>query len=339
MSAFDLALRRLGQATHRLRALPVLVLMPHSRCNCRCVMCDIWRANRDRQELSAADLEPHLEDLRRLRVRWVVLSGGEALMHSNLWALCERLKELGVRISLLSTGLLLARDAEQIARRCDDVIVSLDGPREVHDAIRRVPRAYDKLAAGVAALHRQAPGFPVTARCVVQRANYRDLPGVVAAAHDLGLDQVSFLAADVSSQAFNRPRPWGEERAGEVALSGAEADELASALETLIADRGSDFDAGFIAESPERLRDLGRYFLALAGRGELPAVRCNAPWVSAVIEADGSVRPCFFHRPYGDLKQASLGEILSSEEAVAFRRRLDVARDPTCRRCVCTLNL
>ncbi len=343
MSAFastaDLALRRLGRATHRLRAVPVIVLMPHSRCNCRCVMCDIWKANRDKRELSVADLDPHLEDFSRLRVRWVVLSGGEALMHSNLWLLCERLKQLGVRISLLSTGLLLARDAANVTRWCDDVIVSLDGSREVHDAIRRVPLAYDKLAEGVAALRHQAPGFRATARCVVQRANFRDLPGVVAAARELGLDQISFLAADVSSDAFNRPQPWGEERASEVALSAAEAEELAATIETLIAGRTQDFRTGFIAESPGRLRDLGRYFLALAGQGDLPAVRCNAPWVSAVVEADGTVRPCFFHRPYGNLEQAPLGEILNSESAVAFRKRLDVARDPICRRCVCTLNL
>ncbi len=302
-------------------------------------MCDIWKANRDKQELTADDLEPHLEDLRRLRVRWVVLSGGEALMHSNLWRLCERLKELGVRITLLSTGLLLARDAEQVVRWCDDVIVSLDGSREVHDAIRRVPRAYDKLAEGVAALREQGPAFRVTARCVVQNANYRDLPGVIAAARDLGLDQVSFLAADVSTEAFNRPRPWGEERAAEVGLTATQAEELGSIIEALVEERAPDFRSGFIAGSPERLRDLGRYFLALAGRGELPPVRCNAPWVSAVVEADGSVRPCCFHRPYGDLSQASLGEILNSEAAVAFRKSLDVARDPTCRRCVCTLNL
>src|SRR5580658_8413997 len=28
---------------HVIRELPVLVILPHSRCNCRCVMCDIWQ--------------------------------------------------------------------------------------------------------------------------------------------------------------------------------------------------------------------------------------------------------------------------------------------------------
>ncbi|MDQ7029839.1 MAG: hypothetical protein Q9O62_08710, partial [Ardenticatenia bacterium] len=95
--------RQLSLMTHRIYALPVVVLMPHSRCNCRCVMCDIWRANRALQELSREELEPHVEPMRRLGVRWVVLSGGEALMHRNLWALCALLRdELDARITLLS---------------------------------------------------------------------------------------------------------------------------------------------------------------------------------------------------------------------------------------------
>jgi len=134
--------------------LPILVLEPHNRCNCRCVMCDIWRANAHGRELSEADLAPHIEDLRSLGVRWITLSGGEALMHRNLFGLCEQLEPLAVRISLLSTGLLLRRHAAQIVTHTNDVIVSLDGSPAVHDAIRNVPRAFERLADGIALVGR-----------------------------------------------------------------------------------------------------------------------------------------------------------------------------------------
>ena len=136
---------RLNVATHRMYAMPVLVLMPHSRCNCRCVMCDIWRANKNRQEISEADLQAHIDDLKTLGVKQILLSGGEALMHSNLWRFIRALEPLGARITLLSTGLLLERNADNILRWCDDVIVSMDGSPAVHDAIRNVPRAYERL--------------------------------------------------------------------------------------------------------------------------------------------------------------------------------------------------
>jgi radical SAM protein with 4Fe4S-binding SPASM domain len=59
-----------------------------------------------------------------------------------------------------------------------------------------------------------------------------------------------------------------------------------------------------------------------------------------VIEADGTVRPCFFHAPLGNIRDAgSLGAVLNSPAARAWRRQLDVQKDETCRRCVCTLTL
>lgn len=340
LSPLSIAKRQLTLTTHRIHTLPVVVLMPHSRCNCRCVMCDIWKANRNGEELSRDDLLPHMDTFRKWNVQWVTLSGGEALMHSNLWTLCELLREASVEeITLLSTGLLLKRYAEDVVRWCDEVIVSLDGSREVHDDIRQVPRAYDRLAEGVAALKELDPQFRVTGRCVVQQRNYADLPNIIDAAHEIGLDQISFLAVDVSTTAFNRPTPWGDERIADVALSPNEVTEFGCILEQTVAGYAGDFASSFIAESPAKLRRLHRYFAALNGDGDFPETVCNAPWVSTVVEADGTVRPCFFHRSLGNIHEQPLDAILNSNAAIEFRRQLDVKTDPICRKCVCTLNI
>ncbi len=325
--------------THRIFSLPVVVLMPHSRCNCRCVMCDIWKANDTPEELSRADLAPHVEAFGRLGVRSVVLSGGEALLHSNLWSLCGLLREQGVRITLLSTGLGLQPHAREIVSWCDEVIVSLDGPEAVHDRIRDIPRAFERLAAGVAAVREIDAHYRVTARCVVQRLNHHCLPETVDAARAIGLDQVSFLAADVSSEAFNRPVRWDDDRAAEVGLDLAAAQRLERSIEELIDSHAADLQSGFVAETPDKLRLIGHHFLALNGEREHTSPRCNAPWTSTVIEADGTVRPCFFHPPLGNIGDAPLEQILNSGHAITFRRNLDVPRDEICRRCVCSLYL
>ena len=110
-------------------------------------------------------------------------------------------------------------------------------------------------------------------------------------------------------------------------------------LDDVIDRYAPDFASGFIAETPEKLRRLPRYFAALNGDGDFPTTTCNAPWVSTVVEADGTVRPCFFHNPLGNIHEQSLETILNAEAAQAFRRRLDVTRDAICRKCVCTLYL
>ena len=53
----------------------------------------------------------HLDAIRALRVQRVMLTGGEPLLHRNLWALCERLQALSVRITLVTTGLLIEQHA------------------------------------------------------------------------------------------------------------------------------------------------------------------------------------------------------------------------------------
>lgn len=320
--------------------LPILILFPHNRCNCRCLMCDIWRERRT-QEIGVDEVARWREEWTALGVERVVLSGGEALMHSDLPSLCALLRDAGVGITLLSSGLLLERNAAMLAELVDDLVVSLDGPRELHDSIRNVPRAFDRLAVGVRAVRAAGPAGMVTARCTVQRRNALRLRETVAAARDVGLDRISFLAVDVSSSAFNRPGGEGGTPREELAPSKEELPLLAREIDVLERDFPSEFASGFIAESAAKLRTrLLAYFTAVAGEGPFPGNRCNAPWVSSVVEADGTVRPCFFHPPIGNVRAAgSLRAVLGSPEALAFREALDVATDPACRRCVCSLAL
>jgi Fe-coproporphyrin III synthase len=323
----------------RISKLPILILMPYGGCNCRCLMCDLWKGSGNPSALSAADLARLAPALRNLHVRQVLLTGGEPLMHPDLWGLCAALRPLAARITLLSNGLLLARHAQEIVRWCREVIVSLDGPRGTHDAIRGVPGAYDQLREGVAVLRSANPSMRITGRCVMQRRNSADLIGTVRAAREIGLDQISFLAADVSTAAFGRETPWTCDRIEEIALTAAEAEELARGIEELIGHLSPETPPGFVAEGPEKLRRLAAHCAAWSRGGPYPVHSCNAPWVSAVIEADGAVRPCFFHAPVGRLGDGPLDEILNSREGIAFRRGLDPRRDPVCRTCTCTLLL
>jgi MoaA/NifB/PqqE/SkfB family radical SAM enzyme len=318
-----------------LDTLPVLILNPHSRCNCRCAMCDIWKTTEAR-EISVHDLKRQLESIERLRVQWVVFSGGEALMHSDLWSLIDLLRERQIRITLLSSGLLLGRHAASLVKSVDDVIISLDGPPPVHNSIRGVPGAFEITSAGITSILERDANFRISARCTVQRSNFRHLRETVDAARGLRLNSISFLAADVDSTAFARPDGWPTEKRAAIGLDSAEIVDLESEIEALIS-RGEC--GGFVCESPAKLRRIGHHFRAVLN--EIPAVApaCNAPWKSAVVEADGTVRPCFFHGPIGNLNSGKpLDLILNGPEAVAFRGSLNVATNPICQKCVCSLN-
>ncbi len=328
----------LNKLTNKLHSMPVLVLMPHSRCNCRCVMCDIWKANENKKEISTEDLERHLAAFKKLNVKEVAISGGEALMHSNLWTLCKSLKGLNIRISLLSTGLLLARNAKEIVENTDEVIVSLDGAKETHDRIRNIPNAFEKLAEGVNELKKIKSSFLVKGRSVLQKENFREFISIVKAAEEIGLDQISFLAADVSSEAFNRAEPWSHDHVSEISLNKDEVIEFKKILEESSSRLKKEFESRFIAESPAKLFSLATYYGALCSFEEFPKKKCNAPWVSSVIEADGEVRPCFFHPSLGNIHEKDFESIINSDKAIGFRKNLKIDKDPICKKCVCSLN-
>jgi MoaA/NifB/PqqE/SkfB family radical SAM enzyme len=321
----------------KLTTLPILILNAHSRCNCRCVMCDIWKREANDQ-MRAKDLERHRTSLENLGVRQVVLTGGEPLLHNDLAAFCNFFRERQIHLTLLTTGILLHKRAEEVATLFDEIIISLDGPQEIHDAIRRVSGAYNLIHKGVIAVHHHNSSIPITCRTTVQRANHRHLRETVDAARGLGLDSISFLAADLTSQAFNRPLIWPGERQSEIGLNLEEAKALEEEIEQLILEYEAAINHKYIVESAAKLRKIGRRFREHLG--QLPAVApiCNAPWVSAVVEVDGSVRPCFFHRTIGNITSSTLEEVINGEAAQKFRQSLDMEADPTCRRCVCSLN-
>jgi MoaA/NifB/PqqE/SkfB family radical SAM enzyme len=321
---------RIGELTNRTFVLPMLVFFPTSRCNSRCVSCDWWKSS-GADDLTLGEIAALAGSLPALGARLVVFSGGEPLLRPDVFDAARLFRANGLTLHLLTSGVLLERCAAEVAAEFSRVIVSLDAATEEHYRDIRGLSGLGLLEKGVARLRRLAPSIPVTARATLHRMNFRDLPRLIDHAKAMALDGISFLAADVSSSAFGRRAAPATDR---LVLDPTEIGEFSAIVERVIDDRADDFASGFIAEPPAKLRRLPQYYEALAaGRGFAPA--CNAPWVSAVVEANGAVRPCFFHAPIGSVRDAPLAALVANE-LPRFRKTLDVSTNPICGRCVCS---
>ena len=333
---------QLNQATDRTFALPILIFFPTARCNSRCVSCDWWKAD-GHGDLTLDEIRALADQLPALRTRLVTFSGGEPTLRRDVYDIAALFRARGMRLHLLTSGLFLERDAAGVVEHFEHVTVSLDGhTAELYQEIRGV-NGLNAVERGVRKVKALSPRITVRARSTLHRSNFAALPALIDKARAMGLDGISFLAADVTAEAFGRtstpaPAPGPAASPRELLLTADEVGEFARVVEDTIASHAGDFASRFVAEAPDRLRRLPQYYAAQRGLGGFPAVQCNAPWASAVIEADGAVRPCFFHRVVGNIREASLRDIMTNE-MVAFRRGLDVSRDATCRRCVCTLRV
>lgn len=325
--------------------LPVLLLEVHEGCGCRCLMCDLWRPQPGGgpTELDLALLESWVPGWLDLDVGRIGLTGGEPLLHSDVGGLLEILGNAGFRLTLMTAGTHLARHAEAVGEWCDSVVVSLDGPPEIHDTVRRSRSAFADLQAGVAILrNRCGSSMRITARCTIQRANLGTLADTVEAARLMQLDGISFLPIDTSSGSFGRTSNSDPDRRRKELCPGIDdLDDLATELTTIARQTGTTKAASFVAEDhPALVTRVLDHFRAEHGLTPHRARPCNAPWVSAVVGTDGSVRPCFFHPAYGICdKSRQLEPVINAKSAAEQRRRLEIVNDPVCRRCVCPLAL
>jgi Fe-coproporphyrin III synthase len=309
--------------------LPLVTFYLTERCNSRCVTCDYWRHGRNDATLDS--VLRVLPDLRMLDTRTALLSGGEPLLHPEWPAIAGALRDAGIKVWLLTSGLSLAKHAGAAAECFDSITVSLDGTsRATYQAIRGLD-AFDKVCEGVR--HVVARGVAVGLRVTLQRANYRELPAFVALARELGVRQVSFLAVDVGN-----PHAFARTRVDEnLALAAPDLPMLAGLIDAMERDFAQEFHTGFIAESPAKLKRIHQYFSALTGAGEFPPVRCNAPEFSAVIGADASVAPCFFIPGTGVKTHAGLAAALADDSMVELRAAIRAGARAECARCVCSM--
>lgn len=311
-----------------------LMLWLNSGCNARCSMCDIWKEKAGCM-LSHEQIASWAPEWKAQGLKTVVLCG-ESLMHPELWPIVAVLKKCELRIELLTNGLLLRKYASQVAAHCHVVRVSLDGPPDLHNRMRGIPTAYEKLAEGIAVLRAAAPDFPASARCAINRQNFRQLAETVQTAKALGLSGISFSATDVhNEEAFRRVGQINEAYIGGLFICRSQVEEFRDALDRFLDQCRADFDSGFITDTPDFLRQQVLGFYADLNGGERRPIRCNAPWTSAVLEYDGTLRPCFPMPAYGKLGEfGGLRQAVNGVAITAFRSRLNVSDSLVCRRCV-----
>jgi len=132
-----------------------LILDVTEKCNCRCIMCNIWKITNPK-DLSVDNLYKSFEDRELKGIKNVNITGGEVFLRDDLNSivavLVQQLPKLEA-ISISTNGLLVNRivsTTKSIAEYLRDknvklgLRVSVDGLYETHDSIRGVPNAFSK---------------------------------------------------------------------------------------------------------------------------------------------------------------------------------------------------
>lgn len=157
-------------------------------CNADCFMCG-YALSRDRYRFSVDDLRELLPQAHEAGVRFIRFTGGEPLMHRDVVALVAEGARYGMKMSVITNGMLLPRMLDRLADAgLVQVVVSIDGSSaETHDLYRRSPGMFANALEGLRlAVDR---GLVTRVNTVVGPHNYREMPDLQRMLTDLGVQQ------------------------------------------------------------------------------------------------------------------------------------------------------
>src|SRR4030095_7340813 len=275
-----------------------------------------------------------------------LLGGGEPFLHRDIMPFVEFIKEKGMYCSINTNGTYLPRDSRRLTELgVDAIMVSVDGPREVHDRIRGMQGSFQKIADGVKAVREARNGNgrkpEIVVNTTISPGNQDVLLETYKTVEAMGADrmilsQLWFTNEEIgtANEAYFREKF----SAHAPSWRGFVAD--VSVLDTQrIADKmgemsllKSPMELRFLPDlHPGQVRDYYQKPSEAFGKS-----RCLVPWLEAEILPNGEVTPCS-DRPdliMGNVKKSRFRDIWNNDQYQQFRRAMrEDGLFPYCSRC------
>lgn len=284
---------------------PQITINPTNRCIYQCRHCD-RKIIPGEPELSLLTASKFLSEIaERYGPRIINIAGGEPLLYGPLVDLIAHAHEVGHVVTVVTNGALLtpriARDFNHWG--LDQLVMSLDGFEEEHDALR-TKNAYRRAMEGIDYLAENAPRVGLGVICVINKLN---LPILLEfTKHTLTLPKLQVLnfQALVSHRAHLREKSWYLENE-------LWPTDLNLVNETLDALAQLSINEPQLINPPEQFTLMKAYF---ADPSRFVINRCLS-WKKIInVEGNGDVKYCQGVKPLGNLNRISFSEIWESDE-------------------------
>jgi len=166
-------------------------------CPLSCIHCSSNASSGNPLQLTREVVLSLLSQASELKVKSIVLSGGEPLLWPWIEDAVRTCRVLGLQSSIYSTGINITDDgAKEIVTLANHglnrIIFSLHSPFKFqHEVITRKPGSYEKTIEAMKELGKN--GIEREIHFVPLKINYKHLPRLIELAKDLGIQRVSIL--------------------------------------------------------------------------------------------------------------------------------------------------
>jgi MoaA/NifB/PqqE/SkfB family radical SAM enzyme len=304
------------------------------KCNLNCKMC-IYRHTgflEDGRLLSFEIFKKVIDQVYQTKP-FISLTGGEPLLNPSIADFLNYAKERRLTCSMVTNGWNLAQWSEKIiASGVDALVVSIDGPEEVHDWIRGQSGAYRRAFEGIKEILSHAKRPLVFVNAAIQARNYTHLNQLAHEVRQVGVDGMNIQVL------WNRPPErvnWHNQSFPEYPVREGWSDPSLYKIDF----NRLETEWGRLKENPLMVNLYPSFSMRQVQTWYTDAEqmlyqrRARCPWMMAVIFQDGTLRACD-HFVMGNLRNENFWEIWNGEKMVNFRKSLRKSKNlPICAGC------
>lgn len=330
------------------------------RCNLKCSMCWQYKEGTNgfaevfdpKEELDADEIGRFVEEVKGFKPVFF-LTGGEPFLHREILDVLKHIKSAGLYVTINTNGVLLEKYADAIVDLdVDHIIVSIDGPPEIHDRIRGVPGTYDRALEGIRRIQalrnkRGAITPQIRANCTISEKNQDTLLEMVyLCEREIRPDLLNFchLVFYKEETIDKHNRLFPKAFSGDPVTPGF---QTSAPKGEYYIPKTNGLNSRHIADDVRRIMNLKKTFPIafvppLAADQVEPyysnpdhafSDRCMNPWKRVEIRPNGAVESCL-HYYIGDIRTQPFREIWNGEKMKAFRKTIKAGGlFPACQRC------
>jgi radical SAM protein with 4Fe4S-binding SPASM domain len=325
-------------------------------CNLRCKMCAQWGergynftrpSSEIRQIVPLETYQEMIDDIRHLKPA-IMIWGGEPFLYPRLMELMEYIKKNNLVLELVTNGVGLEENAETIVDLgIEGLMVSVDGPRDIHDEVRGVKGTFDKLMVGLQRVKefkkKKKKKYPkIVFSSTLCKENSGDFDKITEVGEALGIDMMLLFPSWFTTEEIGKkhteimetelgctPYTWK----GYVnSFSEVDIASFASAIRRIRGQKTS-FPIMWLPNLEDH--EVEQYYRE--PQQTFNYKRCTAPWTMTEIMPNGDVVPCRDYSDYvvGNMTRKSILEIYNDEGYRKFRGLLKKHGGliPICARC------
>ena len=263
------------------------------QCNLNCLHCGSGCSGAQHMYLDTYMIRKVLQSVAaecRTDSIMICLTGGEPMLHPDIYDIIAYAKELGFLVGITSNATLIDEKAAELlaAAGMDTISISIDGLQEEHDAFRQSPGSFQRALAGFQAL--QKVGIDPQAFTVVHH-NISQLDDIYQLLLEKNVDSWRLINMEPIGRALDHP---------ELLLNANEIRQLLCYIRDKRFDPDNPMDVTFGC-SPfltfDLERDVRDYYF-----------QCGAGLMVAGIRANGDIGACLDIEPRPELIQGNIAQ-------------------------------